>query len=122
MHTIIKNIHLICALLFALYILLDRIYIRNFMLKNQRENFYSFIKYPMLILSVLLLFSGVFLLFYYPMSWLLMLKVLSAVLLLFGFFYCPKYMKKTACLKEQILYRFGVVILLVLTLILGYML
>lgn len=117
-----KNIHLICAILFALYIAIDRLYIRKFVHKNSRERFYSKSKYPMLILSLFLLISGGVLLSQFSFSWLLLAKVLSALLLLFGFFYCPKFMKKDVSKFKQMFYRFGVVALLALTLHLGVLL
>lgn len=115
----IKNSHFICALLFALYIMVDRVYIRIFLEKTKREKIYKFIKIPMLLLAFFLVLSGLFLLFNYTITFLLVLKVVFALLLLFGFFFCPFYMKKASCNWQQVLYRWGVVVLLIITFTLG---
>lgn len=113
---LMKNIHLLGAILFALYILIDRAYVRIFVEKNSREKFYKRVKYPMLFISVCLLVSGAVLVSYSVWSWLLFAKLLSAFLLLFGFFFCPVYMKKNSSIVKQMMYRWGVVGLLITTL------
>ncbi|RXJ60189.1 hypothetical protein [Candidatus Marinarcus aquaticus] len=111
-----KNIHLICAVLFTLYIVIDRAYIRLFIEKKRREIFYKNVKYPMLLLSVCLIISGGVLFFNTAWSGLLFAKFISAVLLLLGFFFCPVYMKKNSSMVKQMMYRWGVVVLLISTL------
>ena len=119
MYLNILYLHAFFATFFATYILIDRIYIRNFIQQNQRESFYKKSRIPLLFISVVIVSSGIYLLIDIKFSFLVSIKVITALLLLYGFFNCPFYMKKQTCEIRKFMYRFGVVILLFLTIIIG---
>lgn len=119
MYLSIVYLHVCFAILFSLFILFDRIYIRNFLQQKRREVFYKKSKYPLLIISIIIVFSGIYLLFNISFSFLVYAKVITATLLLYGFFNCPFYMKNQTCEIRKFMYRFGVVILLFLTILIG---
>ena len=120
MHLNIIYLHLCFASLFTLYILLDRIYIRNFLEQEKRENFYKKSKYPLLVIAFIIVISGIYLLFDISFTFFIYIKILVASLLLYGFFNCPFYMKNQTCEIRKFMYRFGVVILLFLTILIGF--
>lgn len=110
----ILKLHLICAHLFVFYILIDRIYVRNFILPNNRAPFYAWVKWPMAVLSLTLFFTGSLVL-YEHFSSLVVLKAGIAVCLLGAFFYCPLYMKNECSMIKRMMYRYLVVILCAVT-------
>lgn len=119
MHLIIIYLHVSFVVLFTLYILTDRIYIRNFLEQKRREIFYRKSKYPLVILSLIIVGSGIYLLVDINFTFLVYLKIITASLLLYGFFNCPFYMKNQTCETRRFMYRFGVVILLFVTILMG---
>ena len=119
MYLNILYLHVFFATFFTIYILIDRIYIRNFIEQNQRESFYKKSRIPLLFISAVIVSSGIYLLIDIKFSFLVSIKVITALLLLYGFFNCPFYMKKQTCEIRKFMYRFGVVILLFLTIIIG---
>lgn len=114
----ILNIHFYLALGFLFYILLDRIYIRNFLEVNLREQFYKKVKYYMLGISLFLLFSGIYLLYSF-FSIFVVIKAIMAIVLLVSFFYCPLFMKKECSVFKRLMYRYWVLILTISTFLFG---
>ena len=119
MYLNIVYIHVFFAVLFTVYILFDRVYIRNFVEKHSREFIYKKSRVPLLLIALFIVVSGIYLLINSSLSFLVWIKVITAVFLLYGFFNCPFYMKKQTCEIRKFMYRFGVVILLFLTIGIG---
>ena len=111
--------HIFFVAIFSIYIFMDRLYVRTFFSKKSREFFYKKSKIPLIFISLIIVISGLILLIYSDYSNLLYLKLLTAISLLYGFFNCPFYMKKEGCEIRKFMYRFGVLILLIVTIILG---
>lgn len=112
------TIHYIFALFFVIYILVDRVYIRNFVKEKQREVFYKKVKWIMVFICVDLVISGAILLWKFD-TFLHYLKAFLALSLILSFFYCPFYMKKQCSSFKRFMYRYFVVILTVIVVILG---
>jgi len=106
--------HKLFGFIFAIYILADRIYIRKYISKVNREKFYNFSKKPLLTVAMFLVLSGSFLLFYIDLNFFIILKIFFAFSLFVMFFNCPNYMKKQKDEKNKMVYRFFVESLLVL--------
>lgn len=119
MYLNILTIHAIFASIFALYIIIDRAYIRNFVQKEKRERFYSKSKFVLIFISLITVFSGIYLVYKLEFDFIILLKIILASLLLYGFFNCPFYMKRQECKTRQFMYRFGVLILLFFTIFVG---
>lgn len=119
MHLFTIYTHIIFVAIFTAYILIDRIYLRNFVEKTKRESFYRKSRLPLLVNSFMILCSGIYLLVYTDFNALVWLKIIAAILLLYGFFNCPFFMKNEDCEFKKFMYRFGIVILLIITIILG---
>lgn len=119
MYLNILYLHIIFASIFTIYILIDRIYIRNFIVKDKRETFYKNSRVYLLLIALILLLSGFYLLLNITFTLFVFFKVLSALFLLYGFFNCPFYMKKQNCEIRKFMYRFGVLIMLIITVLLG---
>ena len=119
MHLLITYIHIIFVIFFTSYILIDRIYIRNFTEKTNRETFYKKSRLPLLINSLIITCSGLYLLLHTDFNIIVLFKIIAALLLFYGFFNCPFFMKKEECEIRRFMYRFGVVILLIITIVLG---
>jgi len=119
MYLIALYLHVLFISIFTIYILIDRIYIRNFVNKINRENFYKKFRFYLLFDSILILISGVYLLFKVPLTAIIHVKILTASLLFYGFFNCPFYMRKQKCEIRKFMYRFGVLILLLVCITLG---
>lgn len=120
MYEVIIDLHRLFILLFTLYILIDRLYIRNFIKEKNRKDFYNISKAPMLFISFIIISSGIALLFYSNIIAMLIVKVILAICLIFAFFYCPFYMKEESSNIKKVMYRYFVVVLLVCTLSLGF--
>jgi len=116
----IHDIHLLFIALFSLYIFTDRLIIRTVIKQSSRTTFYKNSKIPMIFITCGIIISGLFLVFETNLSFLLLIKIISAILLFYGFFNCPFFMKQQECEIRKFMYRFGVLILLVITLILGF--
>ena len=120
MHAYIHYLHIFSISLFTFYILIDRAYIRNFVVKDTRERFYLKARVPLVINILMIIITGIFLLMDVVFSIIIFLKVLFAIVLFYVFFNCPFYMKKQTCERRKFMYRFGVLILLVLTIVMGF--
>jgi len=120
MYLNILYLHSATIIIFSLYILTDRIYIRNFVEKVKRETFYKKSRLALILNTFLMVLSGFYMLFFVTLTPFVVLKIITALLLLYGFFNCPFYMKKEGCEIRKFMYRFGVLILLVVTIILGF--
>ncbi len=107
--------HIIFASIFTIYIMVDRLYIRNFIQKDEREFFYKKSRIPLVLNSFLVIITGIYLVYLSSFTVYLFFKIFFAILLLYGFFNCPFYMKKEECEIKKFMYRFGVLILLFLT-------
>jgi hypothetical protein len=112
------EIHFSFALLFVLYIAVDRLYIRNFLQEESQRMFYARVKWPMAFISLVLVLSGTVLLYEY-FNWLLLVKGVVALGLLMAFFYCPLFMKDEPSLFKRMMYRYFVVVLTIITYSLG---
>ena len=119
MHAYIHYLHIFSIILFTFYIIVDRVYIRNFVTKETREIFYLKARLPLVLNTLIIILSGVFLLINVVFSIIIFFKVVFAIALFYGFFNCPFYMKKQTCEIRKFMYRFGVLILLVLTIVMG---
>ena len=111
--------HQVFATIFFIYILLDRLYIRIYLPLDKRKTFYNKSKIPMLIISIVLALSGIYILINNNFNQLLVLKSSLAFLLIFSFFYCPFFMKKCDSSIKRFLYRYLVVGLLLSVCFLG---
>ena len=114
----ILTIHYTFALFFVIYILVDRVYIRNFIKEKQREVFYKKVKWTMLLICMVLVISGAILLFRFDTS-LHYIKSILALSLIIAFFYCPFYMKKECSSFKRFMYRYFIVLLTVVVVALG---
>jgi len=76
-------------------------------------------KIPMLITTGFIVLSGIQLSFSFDIHLLLFIKIICASLLIYGFFNCPFFMKEEECEIRRFMYRFGIVILLIITILLG---
>ena len=119
MNTLVYYLHILSIVIFSIYIITDRVYIRIFLDKKSRENFYKTSRIPLLTNSVIIVTSGTYLLFFIYFTPIIYIKIVAALLLLYGFFNCPFYMKQQECEIRRFMYRFGVVGLLIITIILG---
>jgi len=118
MNNYIISIHSIFALLFTLYIILDRAYIRVFINEEKREAFYKKVKFPMLFICTILFLSGIYLVINF-FSNLIIIKAVLATILIVSFFYCPIFMKKQCSPWKRFMYRYWIVLLTLLTVVLG---
>ena len=105
--------------MFTLYIMIDRAYIRNFVAKDTRERFYLKARLPLILNAIMIIVTGIILALNMVFSVIILFKVIFAIALFYGFFNCPFYMKKQTCEIRKFMYRFGVLILLVLTIVVG---
>ena len=119
MYIIILYFHIISVTIFSLYIFIDRTIIRTFIKQNIREIFYKNSKIPMIFTSGIIIMSGLLLIFHSNMNILLFVKIICGITLIYAFFNCPFFMKKEECEVKKFMYRFGVVILLIITIGLG---
>jgi len=119
MYVYVLNLHLFAISFFVIYIIFDRIYIRNFVYKSYREVFYTKVSIPIIINSLNIIISGVYLLFDIEITLLVYTKIIVVVFLFYGFFNCPFYMKKQTCKIRKFMYRFGVLILMIVSILLG---
>lgn len=115
----IFTIHKFLGLIFAIYILVDRLYLRRNVEKEKREIFYKKSKIPMLILSIGIALSGGYLFTLYEVNNLLLLKAGLGLLLIALFFGCPIAMMKLNCDPCKMRYRALVSLLLLVVLFLG---
>jgi len=119
MYLYILWFHITFSSIFAIYIIIDRVYIRNFVEKEKREVIYKRSRLLLLLDACFIVISGIYLVLKIDFTLLVVLKISTAFLLLYGFFNCPFYMKKQECEIRKFMYRFGVLILLVSTILLG---
>ncbi len=119
MYLVLVYFHVLFVTFFTVYILIDRIFVRNFFQKNKREQFYEKAKFPLLFNSLFISSTGLYLLFQTPLTVIICLKLFTVVFLFYGFLNCPFYMKKQKCKIRRFMYRFGVLILLLIGIILG---
>ena len=111
--------HTFSVVIFTLYIIIDRVYIRQFIKKNSRELIYKNLKIPLIVNILVIIITGSYLFFYINPTVLIYIKITTAIFLIYGFLNCPFYMKKESCEIRKFMYRFGVVILLMITITLG---
>lgn len=112
-------LHQCVAFLFFCYIIIDRLYIRIFIKEENRKVFYANSKIPLLFISFLLFLSGIYLSFNVYITLIVIIKIASALFLISAFFYCPYFMKKNCNKIQRFLYRYLVVVLLIVTIGLG---
>ncbi len=111
--------HFYVGVIFFIYILIDRLYIRVFVSEDKRSLVYSRVKYPMALIALILVSSGVYLVFFFSFELLIAIKAILAGILLVAFFYCPLYMKTECSLIKRMLYRYLVLILTITVFCLG---
>ena len=118
---IILLIHIIFTMIFAGFILLDRLFIRNF-LKNHKNlsiEFYNFALFPLLVSLFFIISSGIWLFFMLNISFsmVFIFKIISAFLLIILFFLCPYVLKKLHTNRAKSVYRLVVLLLVIFTII-----